>query len=107
MNLDIGGAVAGPSGLVEPLTIYISSVENECRVRLGRNPAVSIAEAGPEAGLALLVDKLTVTLKEQKRNIGDPVEIVCADAVNWEQTARIYSVLFGMGITDITFRMTD
>jgi biopolymer transport protein ExbD len=108
MRLELGGtAASAPSGLVEPLTMYISSAQNGCKVRLGRHHTVNIIEAGPEAGLALLVDKLTLSLYEQKRNISDPVEIVCADAVNWEQTARIYSVLYGMGITDITFRMTD
>jgi biopolymer transport protein ExbD len=107
MQLEISGPVTGQSGLVEPLAVYISSTKEGCKVRLSRNLTVSIAEAEPETGLALLVDKLEVGLREQKRNAGDPVEIVCGGDVKWEHLARIYSVLFGMGITDTTFRMTD
>jgi len=100
-------AMAGQSGLIEPLTLYISPAENGCKVRLGQNLTVGITEAEPETGLTLLVDKLELSLREQMRNTGDPVEIVCAGTVEWEHLARIYNVLFGMGITDITFRMTD
>ena len=46
-------------------------------------------------------------LLEQKRYASDPVEIVCAAKVKWENLAKIYNVLYGMGLTDITFQMTE
>lgn len=108
LQLDISSpSEAGRAALIEPLMVYISPVENGCEVRLGRNMTVDIAKAEPEAGLAMLADKLTTGLQQQKRTAGDPVEIVCDGNVEWEHLARIYNVLFGMGITDITFRMTD
>jgi biopolymer transport protein ExbD len=107
LQLEVGGPAAGQSGLVEPLTMYISPADDGCRIRLGRDLTVSILEVSPETGLALLTDNLEIGLREQKRNISDPVEIVCGGAVKWQHLARIYNVLFGMGITDITFRMTD
>jgi len=108
MQLELSSlATAGRPSLVEPFTMYISPARQGCEVQLGRNLTVSIAETEPETGLALLVDKLEVSFRSQKRNVGDPVEIVCGGDVKWQHTARIYNVLFGMGITDITFRMTD
>jgi biopolymer transport protein ExbD len=108
LQLDISSpAEAGRSALIEPLMVHILSSDNGCEVRLGRNMTVDIAGTEPEAGLALLVDKLVLSLQEQKRTAADPVEIVCEENVEWEHLARIYNILFGMGITDITFRMTE
>jgi biopolymer transport protein ExbD len=108
LQLDISSpAEAGRAALVEPLMVYISPAENGCEVRLGRNMTVDIGATEPEVGLSLLADKLTTSLQQQKRTTGDPVEIICDANVEWEHPARIYNVLFGMGITDITFRMTD
>jgi biopolymer transport protein ExbD len=108
MQLELSSlAAATRPSLVEPFTIYISPARQGCKVQLSRDLTVSIAETEPQAGLALLVDKLEVSFREQKRNAGDPLEIVCDGDVKWQYTARIYSVLYGMGITDITFRMTD
>ena len=100
-------AEAGRAALVEPFMVYISPAENGCEVRLGRDTSIDIAQTEPEADLAFLADELTAALQQQKRTAGDPLEIVCDENVEWEHLARIYNVLFGMGITDITFRMTD
>jgi len=108
MQLEIGSlAMAGRSALVEPLTMYISPAEDGCKVRLGRDLTVSIVGAEPETGLDLMVDKLALCLQQQKRITSDPIEIVCDGTVEWQHLAGIYNVLFGMGITNITFRMTD
>ena len=108
LQLDLSSpAEAGRSALVEPLMVHIFSSDNGCEVTLGGNVTVDIAKTEPEAGLALLMDKLVLSLQQQKRTSGDPVEIVCDGNVEWENLARVYNILFGMGITDITFRMTD
>ena len=46
-------------------------------------------------------------LLEQKRYATDPVEIICAAKVKWGDLAKINNVLYGMGLTDITFQMTE
>jgi biopolymer transport protein ExbD len=108
MQLEIGGlSMAGRSALVEPLTMHISPAQDGCKVILGRDLAVSIIDNEPETGLSLMMDKLALCLQQQKRNTGDPIEIVCDGTVEWQHLAGIYNVLFGMGITNITFQMTD
>lgn len=91
----------------EPLTIQITPTNAGCRVQIGSSHAVDIPSQSPEQGLASLMEKTRQCLLEQKRYASDPVEIVCAGKVNWENFVRIYNVLCGMGLTDITFQMTE
>ena len=90
----------------EPLTIHIFATETGCQVRIGRFGAVQINDKTVEADLVLLMETIGDCLAGQKRFASDPVEIVCDAAVKWEHMAKIYNMLFGASMTDITFRMT-
>jgi biopolymer transport protein ExbD len=101
------GTVAQTAVKPEPLTIQITPANSGCRVQIGTSYAVNIPSQNPEHGLASLMEQIKQCLLEQKRYASDPVEIVCAGKVKWENLARIYNVLYGMGLTDITFQMTE
>ncbi len=94
-------------GKTEPLIIQILATETGCRVQIGSISTVDIPFDAPEQNLALMMEKIAQCLLEQNRYVRDPVEIICAAEVKWEQLAKIYNVLYGMGLTDITFRMTE
>ncbi len=93
----------------EPLVIQIRATPTGqgCIVQIGSSYVVDIPAQNPEQGLAGLMKKIRQCLLEQKRYASDPVEIICAAEVKWEYLAKIYNVLVGMGLTDITFRMTE
>jgi biopolymer transport protein ExbD len=99
--------VVGPTVKPEPLTIQITPTNAGCRVQIGSSRAVDIPSQNPEQGLASLMEQTKQCLLEQKRYATDPVEIVCAGKVKWESLVRVYNVLNGMGLTDITFQMTE
>jgi biopolymer transport protein ExbD len=101
------GTVAQTAVKPEPLTIQITPTNSGCRVQIGVSYAVNIPSQNPEQGLASLMEQTRQCLLEQKRYATDPVEIICAGKVKWENLARIYNVLYGMGLTDITFQMTE
>lgn len=100
------GTVAQTVIKPEPLTIQITPINSGCLVQIGTSYAVNISSQNPEQGLASLMEQTRQCLLEQKRYATDPVEIICAGKVKWENLARIYNVLYGMGLTDITFQMT-
>ena len=100
------GTVAQTAVKPEPLVIQITPTDAGCRVQIGASYAVNILSQNPEQGLASLMEQTRQCLLEQKRYASDPVEIICAGKVKWENLARIYNVLYGMGLTDITFQMT-
>jgi biopolymer transport protein ExbD len=107
MQLATAGFSIQTAGKPEPLLIQISQGDTGCQVRIGLSYAVDIPAQNPQAGLALLIEKTRQCLHEQKRYATDPVEIICAPDVKWENLARIYNVFVGMGLTDITFQMTE
>ncbi|MCK4751895.1 MAG: biopolymer transporter ExbD [Planctomycetes bacterium] len=94
-------------GAAEPLVIYISATAAGCQVRVGQSDAVAIDEQMSAENLGALMEKISEVMLEQKRIASDPVEIVCGGEVKWEQTAKIYNMFFGAGLSDITFRMTE
>ena len=91
----------------EPLVIYLFSTETGCGVLIGQHESVQLENEGIEAGLVLLMEKIEKTMAAQKRFATDPVEILCDAEVKWEYFAKIYNMLFGAGLTDITFAMTE
>jgi len=107
MQLAAAGFGAQSLGKAEPLIIEITQTDTVCRVRIGPEYAVDIAAENPEQGFVGLIEKTRQCLLEQKRYVSDPVEIICAPDVKWENLARIYNVFVGMGLTDITFQMTE
>jgi biopolymer transport protein ExbD len=107
MQLATAGVGVQAVGKPEPLLIQISQNDTGCQVQIGSSYAVDMPAKNPEVGLAEMMIKIRQCLLEQKRYASDPVEIACAADVKWEYLAKIYNVLVGMGLTDITFRMTD
>ena len=101
------GTAVQPTVKPEPLTIQITPTNSGCRVQIGTSYAVNIPSQNPEQGLASLMEQTRQCLLEQKRYATDPIEIICAGKVKWENLAKIYNVLYGMGLTDITFQMTE
>jgi biopolymer transport protein ExbD len=93
-------------GNPEPLTISIYPDQAGCTVHIGPNCEVKIRQADLENTLADFVLQMNSAVEKQKRFTSDPVQIVCDPGVRWQHLARIYNLLYGMGLTDITFQMT-
>ncbi len=91
----------------EPLVIQIAQSDTACSVQVSNLEPIVISEESLESGLGLFARAIRETLALQKRYADDPIEIICAAEVRWEHLARIYNVLYGMGLTDITFQMTE
>ena len=91
----------------EPLQIYIFASKTGCYVQIGEQQTVQIENEAIEANLAGLLQELRACMLAQKRYASDPVEIICAGQVKWEYIAKIYNMLFGAGLSDITFQMTE
>jgi biopolymer transport protein ExbD len=91
----------------EPLIILISPTQTGCQVRIGNLSTAKITNETTEADLAYLMQEMEKCLLAQKRFATDPVEIVCDPELRWEHLAKIYNILYGAGLTDITFRMTE
>jgi biopolymer transport protein ExbD len=94
-------------GKPEPLTIHISTTHSGCQVQISRLHTVQIENENIEADLVVLMEKIKECLLAQKRFADDPVEIVCDAEVKWQHLAKIYNLLYGAGLTDITFQMTE
>jgi sulfatase maturation enzyme AslB (radical SAM superfamily) len=60
-----------------------------------------------DEGLAALAGEFENVIKAQKRTANDPVELICDKGTQWQYIAKLYNVLFGMGIKNITFRMGE
>jgi biopolymer transport protein ExbD len=107
MQLAAAGFGVQSVGKPEPLLIQISQGDTGCRVQIGPSYVADIPAQNPEPGLATLIEKTRQCLLDQKRYASDPVEIVCDPDVKWENLARIYNVFVGIGLNDITFRLTE
>jgi len=91
----------------EPLIIKISAIKTGCIASIDRNEKITIENKNIEANLVVLLKAIQNRLKQQKRYASDPVEIICSPDLKWDHLAKVYNSLFGAGITDITFRMTE
>ncbi|MHC4361958.1 MAG: ExbD/TolR family protein [Planctomycetota bacterium] len=109
LPFQLGTAQARPTGLVkpEPLIIQITATQTGCQVRIGNLSTVRITNQTTETDLANLMQETEKCLLAQKRFATDPIEIVCDPELRWEHLAKIYNILYGAGLTDITFRMTE
>ena len=108
-QLPTAGAQEQIIGKPEPLIIKIAATRAGCEVLIGRFQTVTVElnSQAMEKDLAVMMDEIRQCLVGQKRYVTDPVEIVCGPAVKWEHLAKIYNLLFGAGINDITFTMTQ
>lgn len=94
-------------GKPEPLQIYISTNPDGCLVQIGRMQTAQISGQTIEQDLAELMEKIDVVLVSQKRNVSDPIEIICEPDVKSEYWIKICNVFYGMKLTDIIFPMTQ
>ena len=106
-RLSSAQAASLPIGQVEPLVIYIADAVDGCRVQIGQNTIVAIQEQKLEEDLLTLIEQLRNVMIQQRRLNSDPIEIACQAEVKWDYLAKIYNVLYGFGITDIAFRLTE
>ena len=109
LPLDIPKANAASNyvGVIEPFVINVSSYDDGCIVQFGRDEPFTVSAISVAEDLARILEPLQSVLSEQKRQLTDPVELVFADDVKWDYTAKIYNLLFGMGFKDITFRLNE
>jgi biopolymer transport protein ExbD len=101
-----GSSAQAAVGTVDPLTITLAPALQGVVVHMG-NRNVAVSEKSMEENLAGVVEELAGILKSQKRNPSDPVEFVCDKRIKWLYVAKLYNVLYGMGVCNITFQMTD
>lgn len=97
---------ASTIGRPEPLFIRIDAAAAGCKVQIGLSQAVAVEDRTIQENLLSLARRLGEVLTEQKRYAADPVEIICGPDVKWDHLAKIYNVLYGLGLSDITFQMT-
>lgn len=107
LQLSTAGAAEIPLVRPEPLVIHITAQSRGCDIRIGELTNVQIRQDRVEEDLALLIEKLQASLTTQHRFASDPVEIVCEPDVKWDYFAKIYNVLYGAGLSDITFCLTE
>lgn len=107
LQLSTAGAAEMPLVRAEPLVIHIASNEPGCNVWIGQLTVVRIRQNEVEQDLLTLVEQLQAALTAQHRFASDPVEIICEPDVKWDYFAKIYNVLYGIGLTDITFSLTE
>lgn len=91
----------------EPLVIKLSADEKGCKVNIGGTYSVLLQRQQTEKTLAVFAEKLEKCIAEQKRLADDPVEIVCEPGVKWQYLAKIYNLLYGAGLTDITLAIAE
>lgn len=94
-------------GKPEPLVIRILATQAGCNVQIGQSQTVQIANQTIEEDLASLTGKMRDCMLDQKRFVTDPVEIICQPSVKSQYWVKIYNVLAGLKLTDITISMTE
>jgi biopolymer transport protein ExbD len=107
LKLPVAEAVEKNIGRAEPLIIQITEIPNGCLVQIGQLEAIHLRKETIENDITKLLEKVHACLAIQKRYPSDPVEIICATGVKWDYVAKIYNMLYGAGLTDITFEMTE
>jgi biopolymer transport protein ExbD len=93
--------------LIEPLLIELSSNENGFAVVVGGYGELFVADAELETGLVGLERMLMDVFESQNRTVEDPVELNCSDNLKWQHLALVYNMLYGLGISDITFPLSQ
>jgi len=91
----------------EPLFIHIYPLDDGCGINIGHLTGVQLKDENIQAGLQMLAEEITNCLQAQKRFTTDPVEIVCEPSVKWDHLEKIYNILCGRQLTNITFQMTE
>lgn len=105
-KLPAAGGSTMQIGKTEPLVIKLTSRENACTAGFA-DQRIRLQQEQMGESLTAMLEKLKTTLEKQNRTTGDPVEIVCGDGVEWDYFAKVYNLLYGAGITEITFTVTE
>lgn len=101
---DVAAASEGMT-LVEPLVINLESVDEGMKIGIPGADDLVIGKESFDSDMADFVSSLGEVFVSQNRTKADPVELRCADNLKWQHLAKVYNVLYGMGLTDITFPM--
>jgi biopolymer transport protein ExbD len=105
LPLDLPAAEAKSSAhIVEPLIIYVFDSEQGCQIQLA-DKGINISVQNAEQDFTNFVEIFIQILREQKRVLADPVVLAFDNEVKWDYDAKIYNLLYGLGINDITFRL--
>ena len=109
LGLSLGGNCTAVTdfSIIEPLTLRITSKNNGCSVQIGQNSLCDVSSETIDEDLAGFAEGLATVLAEKKRNTGDPIEIICAEGVEWDYLVKIYNVLQAAGADDITFAVNE
>lgn len=105
-KLPAAGGSTVQIGKTEPLVIKLTSRENACLAGFAGHQ-IQLEQNRMGQSLTAMLKKLKTSLEKQGRNTSDPVEIICGDGVEWDYFAKIYNMLYGAGITEITFTVTE
>jgi biopolymer transport protein ExbD len=109
LPIQLAGAVTVDEAIlnVEPLVINIESEAHGCAVKIATQKTITLEPENISAELDELLSTMEQVLSMQQRKLCDPIEIICERQVQWDYVAKIYNVLYGAGLSDITFRMTQ
>ena len=97
-------------GVIEPLIIRLISMENGFVAEIGTDEStadITLKGDAMEQDLAEFTRILAGILGEQKRTASDPIELQCDQTLKWDYLVKVYNILYAMGVSDITFSMTD
>ncbi len=96
---------AAVSRPVVPLLISLEKQTAGYSLGIGGAETAEVDAENTDTGLAEFALTLKSVIESQSRAAGDPVEIRCADEVDYKFLVRVYNLLHTMGIRDITFIM--
>jgi len=94
----------GPTEPAELVPVYIETTGQGCQVRIGNGATVVVRPDHVEADLG----QVRQVLKDALRQLAGTspqrwaVEIFCGEQVQWQELARLYSVLTELGVEQIT-----
>ena len=98
-------------GKTLPLEINIAMINGKVALKINDTKdlavTVELSEANLDQDLTRFTNELAAILPKLHRSAGDPVELICDDKVAWLYVAKVYNLLYGMGIQDITFGLSE
>ncbi len=97
------GGEFGALTLVEPLLITLSS--EGAALRISTNGQQYLYTDVNAASLVSFGNELTEIYQTKRRRTEDPIELDCNPNLSWEHLTKFYNLMYGMGITNITFVM--
>ncbi len=109
LAMGASGATTTNFGIIEPLTLQIKSNTSGCSVQIGQSSKsiCKIPSENIDEDLTSFAENLAAALIEKKRGPGDPIEIICAEEVEWDYLVKIYNILQAAGADDITFAINE